>query len=84
MRTKYSEQDLIEAVKTSFSIADVCRKVGLKPVGGNYKTIKQKIIKLLVAIQNQKKNLLVVHLRSKANKEVPEWASFFVKNNVDL
>ena len=45
MRTKYSEQDLIEAVKTSFSIADVCRKVGLKPVGGNYKTIKQKIIK---------------------------------------
>ena len=45
MRTKYSEQDLIEAVKTSFSIADVCRKVGLKPAGGNYKTIKQKIIK---------------------------------------
>ena len=45
MRTKYSEQDLIEAVKTSSSIADVCRKVGLKPAGGNYKTIKQKIIK---------------------------------------
>lgn len=45
MRTKYSEQDLIEAVKTSFSIADVCRKVGIKPVGGNYKTIKNKIAK---------------------------------------
>lgn len=45
MRTKYSEQDLIEAVKTSFSVADVCRKVGIKPVGGNYKTIKDKIAK---------------------------------------
>lgn len=45
MRTKYSEQDLKEAVKTSFSIAEVCRKVGLKPIGGNYKTIKDKIIK---------------------------------------
>lgn len=40
---KYSEQELIEAVKSSISIAEVCRKVGLKPAGGNYKTIKQKI-----------------------------------------
>ena len=45
MRTKYSERDLIEAVKTSFSVAEVCRKVGIKPVGGNYKTIKDKIAK---------------------------------------
>ena len=34
--------------------------------------IKQKIVKLLVANQNQKKNLLVVHLRSNSKREVPE------------
>lgn len=44
-RTKYSEQDLKTAVKTSFSIAEVCRKVELKPAGGNYKTIKEKMAK---------------------------------------
>ena len=30
-------------VKESFSIAEVCRKIGLKAVGGNYKTVKSKI-----------------------------------------
>ena len=46
MSKKYTDLELIEAIKTSFSIAEVCRKVGLKPVGGNYKTIHNKIDKL--------------------------------------
>lgn len=35
----WTEQDLIEAVKTSESIAETLRKLGLKPQGSNYKTI---------------------------------------------
>ena len=46
MSKKYTDVELAEAIRTSFSIAEVCRKVGLKPVGGNYKTIHNKIDKL--------------------------------------
>lgn len=43
VRIKYSKELLEDAVKDSFSIADVCRKIGLKPLGGNYKTVKNKL-----------------------------------------
>ena len=43
---KYTDEQLIEAVKTSLSIAEVCRKLGIKAVGGNYATIHNKINKL--------------------------------------
>lgn len=43
---QYTEQDLIEAVKNSFSVADVCRKVGIKPVGGNFNTVQRGIQRL--------------------------------------
>lgn len=42
----YTDEQFIEAVKTSLSIAEVCRKLGIKAVGGNYLTIKNKIAKL--------------------------------------
>lgn len=45
MRCKYDENDLKDAVKKSKSIAGVCRVLNLRPVGGNYKTIKEKIKK---------------------------------------
>lgn len=44
--SKYTDEQFIEAVKTSLSIAEVCRKIGLKPVGGNYRTVHNKISKL--------------------------------------
>lgn len=44
-RCKYTESEFIHAVATSLSIADVCRTLGLKPVGGNYKTIHSKVKK---------------------------------------
>lgn len=43
MRIKYTKELMEEAVKNSFSYADVCRKIGLSPRGSNYKTIKAKI-----------------------------------------
>jgi hypothetical protein len=42
----YSDKELIAAVKSSNTICQVLRKIGLKPAGGNYYTIRQKIKKL--------------------------------------
>lgn len=42
--TKYTKEELTSAISSSFSIAEVCRKLGIKPYGGNYRTI-HKLIK---------------------------------------
>lgn len=39
MRSKYTVVDVVNAVSVNLSIAGVLRSLGLKPVGGNYKTI---------------------------------------------
>lgn len=43
MKVKYSKELMESAIRDSYSIAEVCRKIGLKPVGSNYKTVKSKI-----------------------------------------
>jgi len=43
---KYQEYQLIEAVATSRSIAQVLTQLGLKPAGGNYATIRLKVSEL--------------------------------------
>jgi|PlaIllAssembly_1097288.scaffolds.fasta_scaffold03801_5 5-methylcytosine-specific restriction endonuclease McrA len=43
---QYSEEDLINAVKISTTIADVCKLIGIKPVGGNYLTVHRAVQKL--------------------------------------
>ena len=40
---RYTKEEIIEAVKTSKSYSEVCRKLGLSPRGGNPSTIKRKI-----------------------------------------
>jgi len=42
-KIKYSKELLEEACKNAFSIAQVCRNIGLKPIGGNYKTVTKKL-----------------------------------------
>ena len=42
MRYKYTKEILEEAVKKSLAIAGVCRKLNIKPCGGNYKTLHSK------------------------------------------
>lgn len=42
-KVKYSKELLEEATKNAYSIAQVCRNLGLKPVGGNYKTVTKKL-----------------------------------------
>jgi hypothetical protein len=41
--TRYTNEQLIQAVKNSKSTANVCRILGIVPIGGNYKTINNKI-----------------------------------------
>jgi hypothetical protein len=44
-KVKYSKELLEEIVKSSFSIAEVVRKLGLKQAGGNHSHITQRISK---------------------------------------
>ena len=41
-KNKYNKEDLEKLVNESLSIAQVCRKLNIKPHGGNYKTLKNK------------------------------------------
>ena len=43
MRAGYTKEQFIAAVVNSLSYAQVCRTLGLRPVGGNYHTVKKKI-----------------------------------------
>lgn len=43
MRYKYNLEELEKMVKSSLSISEVCRKMNIRPSGGNYKTINKKI-----------------------------------------
>ena len=46
MKTKYSEKDIRLAVAENKSIAGVLRQLGLRPIGGNYKTVHKAIKEL--------------------------------------
>lgn len=43
MRYKYIKEELENAIIKTLSIAGVCRELGIKPCGGNYKTLNSKI-----------------------------------------
>lgn len=43
---KWTDEQFIEAVKSSFSYAEVMKKIELKPAGSNYDTVKRKISEL--------------------------------------
>lgn len=45
-KRKWTDEQFIEAVKTSPSYAEVMKKIGLKPAGSNYDTVKRKISEL--------------------------------------
>jgi hypothetical protein len=42
MKYKFTKEEIQNAVKISLSTAQVCRELGIRPVGGNYKTLKIK------------------------------------------
>lgn len=51
-KKNWNDEQLIKAVKENLSIAGVIRALGLKPMGGNYDTIKRRIKKLNLDISH--------------------------------
>ena len=49
---RYEDDELIEAIKTSFSLAEVLRKLSVRDAGGNYDTLKRKISRLNLDISH--------------------------------
>ena len=45
-------EDFIEAAKQSWSIAGMCRNLGLKPCGGNYKVVHNAIEKYQIDVSH--------------------------------
>lgn len=72
----YTDDDVVEAVKLSKSIAGVIRKLGLVPAGGNYDSIKRKIAKL---------NLDTSHFTGKIwakNDRLKDWSEYKNANSL--
>lgn len=51
-KRKWTDQQFIQAVKSSLSYAEVIRKLGLKVAGSNYDTVKRKIKELNLDISH--------------------------------
>lgn len=45
-RKNYTTEEIIKFAKESHSCSELLRKLGLKPVGGNFSTMKRKLAKL--------------------------------------
>lgn len=43
---KIADETFAEYVKKSYTIADVCRMIKIRPIGGNYRTVKARIKRL--------------------------------------
>lgn len=43
MKVNYTKELLEQAIENAKSIADICRFIGLKPLGSNYKTVRDKL-----------------------------------------
>lgn len=67
---KYSDEDFIQAVKTSFSVRDTLRKFDVAPHGGSYKTFHLRVKKLNLDISHFTGQ---GHLKNKPNP----WAKKF-------
>lgn len=66
----YSEEDIKESVKTSLSLSEVLRKLNIKPIGGNFDTLKRRLAKLEIDTSH-----FTGQLWSKG-KTVKDWADY--------
>lgn len=74
-RKNYTDQQIIDAAKESVSCAQLLCKLNLKPVGGNYTTMKRKLFKL---------NIDCSHWTGQAwnkDKKLKNWENYTRANN---
>ena len=72
MRYKFTQEQLQLAVDKSLSVAQVCRELGIRPVGGNYKTLNAKL-KLF--------NISIDHFTGKAWNQGNNYIFFGIKHS---
>ena len=68
---KRTKEEYLEAIKASKSIAQVCKTLGLKCAGGNYKTIKDFIRENNIDTSHFTGQGWNVGLKFKPNKQMP-------------
>lgn len=51
-KRSWTDDDLMAAVATSYSVRSVIQKLGLVPAGGNYKQVNQRIKDLSISIKH--------------------------------
>ena len=71
MKYRYTDEELILAVQKSKSIANVCRELNIRAVGGNYKTIKNKIKNLNIDTSHFTWQGWNIGLKHKFHKPIP-------------
>ena len=71
MRTTYTEEELREAVRSSHSIAQVCRMLRIKVAGGNFETLKRKFVQWDIDVSHFRGKGWNVGLKFKPNPKVP-------------
>jgi hypothetical protein len=74
MKYQYSKTSLEKIVNESYSIAEVCRKLNIRPVGGNYKTLKSKFNLF---------NIDISHFTGKAWNQGKNFITFSKKHKTD-
>ena len=80
-RDKYTVDQLKEACKTSFSRREVINKLGIIEAGGNYSTIKRRIIELQIDISHWTGQGWNVGLRYKPLRIAKPLTEILVKNS---
>lgn len=45
-KRSWTDEQLVRAVSESYTVSDVCRKIGITPIGGNHATVKTHIVRL--------------------------------------
>ena len=80
MKAKYSIEDVRDAVRDNKSIAGVLRQLGLRPIGGNYRTINHLISNYHLDISHFTGQGWNTGLKFKPNKIIPD-SEIYTKNS---
>jgi len=81
MKYRYNKEELELVVSKSLSIAQVCRELGIRPIGGNYKTITSKINKYKIDISHFTGRAWNVGERFRTIKKSRELSEILVENS---
>lgn len=84
MKYKHTKEDLEKAIIKSLSIAQVCRELGIRPVGGNYKTLNSKIEKYEIDTSHFTGKVWNIGKRFKPIKKRRELSEILVENSTAI